>query len=118
MPQFPHQALFGRRFARHLWRLIHTYWASADARRGGLLLAGAIALELGTVYGNLLLSDAERRFMDALQDRQAAAFIASMGLFATVSAAFVFVSAYRVYLRQLVDIRWRRSVTADYSIAG
>ena len=114
MPKLSHQALFGRRFARHVWRLTRTYWASAGARRGGLLLAGAIVLELAAVYGNLLVSDAERRFMDALQDKQPAAFIASMGLFAVVSAAFVLVSAYRVYLRQLVDIRWRRSVTANY----
>jgi len=114
MPKLSRQALFGRRFARHVWRLTRTYWASAGARRGGLLLAGAIVLELAAVYGNLLVSDAERRFMDALQDKQPAAFIASMGLFAVVSAAFVLVSAYRVYLRQLVDIRWRRSVTANY----
>jgi putative ATP-binding cassette transporter len=37
-----------------------------------------------------------------------------MGLFGAISAAFVLVSAYRVYLRQLLEIRWRRAVTADY----
>src|SRR3970040_1012929 len=97
----PH-GVFGRRFLRHLWRLIRVYWTSPDARWGALLLAGAIVLELGTVYANLWLSDAERRIMAALQDKQAAAFFAAMGLFAVVSGGFVLVSAYRIYLRQLL----------------
>jgi putative ATP-binding cassette transporter len=107
-------ALFGPRFARDLWRLVRVYWTSPDARRGGLLLAGAIALELGTVYGNLLLSDAERRIMDALQLKAPGAFFASMGLFATITGGFVVVAAYRIYLRQLLEIRWRRGLTAWY----
>jgi putative ATP-binding cassette transporter len=113
-PARPTPPLFGRRFARHLGRLICTYWTSADARWGALLLAGAIALELGTVYGNLLLSDIERRFMDALQAKQSATFLDAMGLFAVVSAAVVLASAYRVYVRQLLEIRWRRGETAAY----
>ena len=46
------------------------------------------ALEFGTVYGNLRLSDAERRIMDALQEKQSAAFLAAMGLFAAVTAGY------------------------------
>jgi putative ATP-binding cassette transporter len=114
MPKQRQQAVFGRRFGRHLARLISIYWMSPDGRRGALLLAGAIALELGAVYGNLLLSDAERRIMDGLQDKQPAAFFSAMGLFAVISAGFVVVAAYRIYLRQLVEIRWRRGVTANY----
>jgi putative ATP-binding cassette transporter len=114
MPEQRRPYLFGRRFARHLWRLIRIYWTSPDARWGALLLAGAVALELGTVYGNLLLSDAERRIMDAVQDKQANAFLVSVGLFVAVSVGFVLVSTYRIYLRQLLEIRWRRGVTADY----
>jgi putative ATP-binding cassette transporter len=108
------QAVFGRRFIRHLRELVRIYWTSADARWGGLLLGGAVFLELGTVYGNLRLSDAERRIMDAVQHKQPTAFLAAMGLFAALSAGFVLVSAYRIYLRQLLEIRWRRGVTTHY----
>jgi putative ATP-binding cassette transporter len=114
MRELARQPLFGRRFLLHLWRLIRAYWTSPDAPRGLLLLAGAIVLELGTVYGNLRLSDAERRIMDALQAKQPPAFLVAMGLFAAISAGFVLVSAYRVYLRQLLEIRWRRTVTTRY----
>jgi vitamin B12/bleomycin/antimicrobial peptide transport system ATP-binding/permease protein len=114
MLESPKHPMFGRRFVRHLWRLTRTYWSSTDARKGAPLLAGAIVLELGAVYGNLRLSDAERGFMDALQNKQAAAFLTSMGIFAAISAAVVLIAAYRIYLRQLVEIRWRRGVTTDY----
>ncbi len=35
-------ALFGRDFARRLWRLTRLYWTSSDAKKGGLLLATAL----------------------------------------------------------------------------
>jgi putative ATP-binding cassette transporter len=114
MPEPRTDALFGRRFVRHVWRLSRVYWGTREARFGALLLAGAVVLELTAVYGTLLLSDAERRIMDAVQVKASGAFFAAMGLFAAVSGGFVLVAAYRIYLRQLVEIRWRRGVTADY----
>jgi vitamin B12/bleomycin/antimicrobial peptide transport system ATP-binding/permease protein len=114
MRESPGSALFGRRFIHHVRELVRVYWTSPDARGGALLLAGAVFLELGTVYGNLRLSDAERLIMDAVQGKEAAAFLAATGLFAAFSAAFVLVSAYRIYLRQLLEIQWRRGVTTHY----
>ena len=46
------RAVFGRAFARDLWRLVRVYWTSRAARWGALLLAGAVGLELATVFGN------------------------------------------------------------------
>jgi putative ATP-binding cassette transporter len=107
-------AMFGRRFARQLWPLIRVYWTSADAKWGALLLALAIALELGTVGGNLLIAEAERRILDALADRESTAFFVALAFFLGVTLLFVVVSAYRVYVRQAVEIRWRRTLTAHY----
>jgi putative ATP-binding cassette transporter len=114
MPEPSKQAIFGRRFARHLWNLIRLYWRSPDAPWGLLLLIGAVVLEMGTVYGTLQLSNAERRIMDAFQQKQPMDFLTAMALFGAVSTVFVLVSAYRMYLRQLLEIRWRRGVTASY----
>jgi putative ATP-binding cassette transporter len=114
MRELRKQPIFGRRFLGHMWRLLRVYWTSPDAPWGVLLLAGAVSLELGTVYANLGLADAERRIMDALQDKQPSVFLEAVGLFAAVSAVFVLASAFRVYLRQRLEIRWRRAVTADY----
>lgn len=106
--------IFGRRFARHLLRLIGIYWKSPDAKWGGLLLALAVALELGTVYGNFWLAAMERRVFDALQKNDAGSFFNAIGLLLGVTLAFLLVSTYRIYVRQTVEIRWRKGVTAHF----
>jgi vitamin B12/bleomycin/antimicrobial peptide transport system ATP-binding/permease protein len=106
-----HRAVFDRQFARRFGRLTRLYWTSPDAGRGALLLAGAVAFELATVYGNFALADAQRRIYDALQDRAAPAFFAGVGLFAGIVLAFVLVSTYRIYVRQALEIRWRTWLT-------
>ena len=111
----PHtHALFGPRFFGHLWRLVRIYWTSPDARRGGLLLATAIALELATVYGTWKLSEVQRDLFDAFQDKQMTAFLAAIGFFLTVAAGFVTVSTLRIYLRGALEIRWRKWMTAHF----
>ena len=58
-------------------------------------------LEIGTVYGTFLLSDAERRIMDALQATRFDAFLAAMGFFAAVH---VVVAAQLVRLGHAEDV--------------
>lgn len=107
-------AVSGRHFAKALWRLLRIYWTSPDATKGGLLLALAVALELGTVYGNVLLSDAFRRGGDALADKTPEAFAGAIGLVLGLTLAVLLASTFRIYFRQLLEIRWRRSVTSHY----
>jgi putative ATP-binding cassette transporter len=114
MPTDRKDALFGRRFARAVWRLIRTYWSLPEGRRSGLLLAGAIALELAAVYASVLLSGAERRVFDALERRESMAFLAAVGTLLASVLGFVLVSTYRIYLRQALEIRWRRGLTGHY----
>src|SRR3990172_7312286 len=114
MPQVSSRALFGGRFVRHLARLTRVYWTSPDAGRGGALLAAAVALELGAGYGTVLLSDAPRRVYDAFQVKQMAALWQALGIFLGLALAFVFVAAYRIYIRQTLEIRWRRWLTDHY----
>lgn len=111
MAQTRAESGFGRDFVRRLWRLTRLYWTSPDAKRGGLLLALAVALELGTVSGTFVLADAQRRIFDALQDRDSGAFLQGIGLFLGFVLGFVLVSAYRIYVRQTLEIRWRRWLT-------
>jgi putative ATP-binding cassette transporter len=108
------QPIFGRRFARNLWRLTRIYWASPAARKGGALLTLAVTLELSAVYGNVLLAGVQRRIFDAVQDKHMSAFFAAMGSFFGIVLLFVIVSAYRIYVRQWLEMHWRQSVTAHY----
>ena len=106
--------LKGQRLARALWRLIRIYWASSDAKWGGLLLLGAVVLELGTVRAHLFLAEAQGQTWDSLETREAAQFLRAMTFLVTSMALLVFASTYRTYLRQALEIRWRRQLTAHY----
>jgi putative ATP-binding cassette transporter len=111
VPLVHKHALFGPRFARHLGRLLAIYWRSPDAPKGAALLAVAVVLELSTVYGTVMLSEVQRQIFDAFQDRAMASFTQAIGLFLAVAAGFVLVSTYRVYVRNALEIRWRRTLT-------
>ncbi len=108
------QPVFGRRFARNLWRLTRLYWTAKEGRRGAVLLATAVALELGLVAANVLIALAQKEIFDAVEQKQPEAFLAGTGMFALVVSGFVLVSAYRIYVRQWLEMNWRRSVTAWY----
>lgn len=111
MPLGNQYALFGRRFAVRLAKLTRLYWRSPDAARGFLLLASTVALELGTVYYVVRLSDVQRILFDAFQDKQMEPFLSAIGLFLVAAAGFAFISTFRIYLRGALEIRWRNWLT-------
>jgi putative ATP-binding cassette transporter len=106
--------LRGAGLARALSKLVRIYWVSPDAKWGALLLTGAIGLEFLTVRASVLVSEAQRRVGDALELKDAAAFASAVGLFVAFALLFVVVSTYRVYLRQALEIRWRRGLTGYF----
>jgi putative ATP-binding cassette transporter len=106
--------IFDRRFARRLGRLTLRFWRSPDSRRTRLVLALAIAFEFATVGGNVLVADVQRRAFDALQEKDALLFFQMAGLFLSVVIFFLFVSTWRIYIRQRVEMRWRSWLTEDY----
>ena len=107
-------SLRGVALARAIGGLIRIYWASPDAKWSALLLATAMAFELFAVRAVVLVSGAQRQMVEGLESRDASAFVAAIGSFVGFLLLSVFVSAYRVYVRQLLEIRWRRGLTADY----
>ena len=114
MAQMNPRALFDRRFFARLFGLTKLYWTSTDARIGWLLLALSVALELGMVRGAVLLAMREADIFDAMQNREMVAFSRSLGLFVGVMIVLLFVSTYRIYFRQMLEMRWRRWLTDHY----
>ncbi|HEY2385392.1 MAG TPA: ABC transporter ATP-binding protein/permease [Candidatus Binatia bacterium] len=106
--------IFGRRFRQQLARLVGIYWRSPDAGRGALLLALTVALELATVAASVYVARAEGAIMDAIVAKEATAFVRTVAAFLAVSLTFLVTSTYRIYVRQALEIRWRRAVTASY----
>jgi putative ATP-binding cassette transporter len=107
-------ALRGRRLALTLWRLSRVYWTSPDAKWGALLLAGAVALEIGAVEAVVLVSGAQRRTVESLEQRDSSAFIEMAALILGHSLLSVLISGLRIYLRQVLEVRWRRGLTGHY----
>ena len=114
MSREPVNPVFGPRFVRNLWKLVAVYWRSPDAGWGAFLLALAVVFELWTVWGSFRVADAEREILDALARRESPAFLAAIGVFLAVMLLFLFASAYRIYVRQALEIRWRRGLTAHF----
>ncbi|MCC6641011.1 MAG: ABC transporter ATP-binding protein/permease [Deltaproteobacteria bacterium] len=106
--------LRGRHFVRALWRLCRIYWTSRDAARGALLLLGAVFFEFATVYASLLIAESQRHVVEDLEHRQAADFVMAAAVYVGFLLLLVVVSAYRIYVRQVLEVRWRRDLTAHY----
>jgi putative ATP-binding cassette transporter len=104
--------LEGRDLARALWRLVRIYWTSPDARWGALLLGTAVALQLGSVYVNVLVSLGQRDIGNSLGARDGAAFGQALGFLTFSMLLSVVVPVFSEWVQQLVRVRWRRWLTA------
>jgi putative ATP-binding cassette transporter len=107
---------------REAWGLSLPYWQSEERWAARGLLAAVVGLNLALVALSVLLSYWNREFFNALEARDAAAFSALLftwqetesGLmpgFAWIAALYILVAVYALYLRQALQIRWRRWIT-------
>jgi putative ATP-binding cassette transporter len=109
-----HPGHFDARFVRHLLGLTRIYWTSADAKRGAPLLALCVAMELGLVYANVNLAWANSRVFDAVQSKEWPRFVEAIEVFLAVALVVVLISTYRIYFRNILQIRWREHMTAHF----
>lgn len=130
MPEsLTHRVAAARGFLAKLWKLAAPYWWAEDksevrflgfavlvrekwVARG--LLALIIGLAVFIVYMSKLLNDWNARFYNALQEKDQAAFYAELWYWTVLVAIFIVVAVYRLWLRQLLTIRWRRWLTDSY----
>src|SRR5262245_4972681 len=112
-----------RSFAGKLWVLTRPYWFADERQtirfrgfafavkecwiaRGLLLLI--VGLSVLVVYISKLINSWNARFFNALQDRDAEAFWSELYIWIALVALFIVALVYRVWLMQLLTIRWRR----------
>ena len=104
-----------RRFLSDLWALTKPYWKSEERFKSGLLLAVIIGMSLGIVYLNVLFNEWNNLFYNSLQEKNVDAFFRLFGRFTILAAMFIIVAVYQIYLRQMLQIRWRRWLTQRYA---
>ena len=95
-------------FLKAFWALAKPFWVSERRTKGLLLLASVVALSLGLVYLNVLFNSWYKDFYDAVQEKRAADFYALIGYFTFLAIVYIAVAVYRFYLRQMLEIEWRK----------
>lgn len=103
-----------RGFARGTWTLTRPYWASEERWQAWLLLLVLMATNVGLVYLNVLFSQWNKAFYNALQDRNNAVFLRQLLRFSGLAVLFIVVAVYQLYFNQMLQIRWRRWITERY----
>lgn len=115
-----------RRFGslmRDAWRLTAPYFRSEERWRARGLLVAIIALNLLLVAVNVILNQWRGAFYNSLQDKDWHSFLAlifwwqggKLGFmpgFVILAGIYIPVAIYRTYLRQWLQMRWRRWLTA------
>jgi vitamin B12/bleomycin/antimicrobial peptide transport system ATP-binding/permease protein len=101
-------------FLKRVWALSAPYFKSDEKWKARGLLAAIVLLNLASVYMLVLLNDWNRVFYDALQNKDQAVFWAQLGRFTYLAFALIIIAVYKFYLTQLLEVRWRAWMTADY----
>jgi vitamin B12/bleomycin/antimicrobial peptide transport system ATP-binding/permease protein len=104
-------------FLREAWKLAWPYWRSDEKWSAIGLLIAIVALNLGAVYLNVRFNLWNRDFYDALQEYDWSRFWWQAGVFCLLATIWVMVGVYRLYLQQILHIRWRRWLT-ERSLKG
>ena len=78
------------------------------------LLAVIVSLNLGLVYLSVLFNQWNRLFYDSIQNKDYGAFKTQLLRFSVLAFIFIAVSVYRLYLNQMLEMKWRRWLTSRY----
>lgn len=105
---------FGLRFWRTMWRLMRPYWKSEEKTRAAFLLIFIITLNLAGVFLLVKLNYWNNDFYNALQNRDFDAFTRLIGDFSLLAFFYILSAVYALYLRQMLEIKWRRWMTRQY----
>ncbi|OKO49011.1 ABC transporter ATP-binding protein/permease [Pseudomonas sp. BTN1] len=101
-------------FFRRTWAMITPYWRSEEKGRAWLLLAAVIGLSLFSVAISVWINHWYKDFYNALEKKDNAAFWQLIGYFGGIAAVAILGAVYRLYLTQMLTIRWRAWLTEKH----
>ena len=99
-------------FLRRFITLAAPYFTSEERWSAWLMTGGVVALTLLQIGIAVRLNVWNRDFFNALEGRDWNAFMMQMGLFALLCTATMGVAVYQAYLKQLLQLRWRKWLNA------
>jgi putative ATP-binding cassette transporter len=101
-------------FLKRVWRLAAPFWRGEERAMAWFLLAAVVGLALGLVYLDVLFNYWNRDFYNALQEKSFPDFKDLLLYFGLLAAIYIFGYIYRVYLTQMLQMRWRAWLTRHY----
>jgi putative ATP-binding cassette transporter len=101
-------------FFRRTWAMITPYWRSEEKGKAWLLLAAVIGLSLFSVAISVWINHWYKDFYNALEHKDTAAFWQLIGYFGGIAAVAILGAVYRLYLTQMLTIRWRAWLTEKH----
>ena len=107
-PRDPEPKEAGHGFWLRFLRLAGPYFNSEERWIARSLLVGVIALTLLQIAIAVRLNVWNRDFFNALDKRDWNLFVAQMGTFAMLLGAAMGIAVYQAYVKQLLQVRWRR----------
>src|SRR2546423_5339437 len=99
-------------FLLRFLQLAAPFFTSEERWKAWLITGGLIALTLLQIGIAIRLNIWNRDFFNSLESRDWNAFLYQMGLFALLASATMGVAVYQTYVKQLLQLRWRRWLTA------
>jgi putative ATP-binding cassette transporter len=102
------------KFFSRVWKLITPYWRSEEKGLAWVLLIAVIVLSLFSVGISVVLNSWYRDFYNALEKKDLAAFTQSILYFCGIATVGILGAVYRLYLTQMLTIRWRRWLTEQH----
>lgn len=96
------------------WQMVKRYFCSEEKWKVRGLLGAVIGLSLAQVYLLVLLNGWYNDFYASLQAMDYSQFWPLIGEFSAYAFTFIVVAVYAIYLRQMLQIKWRTWMTERY----
>ena len=103
-----------KKLFRGFWTLFKGYWSSEEKWKARGLFAFVIALNFAMVYLLVQLNEWYNTFYNALQNYEAESFWPLIGQFSAIAFTYIMIAVYAIYLRQMLQIKWRTWMTQKY----
>ncbi len=96
------------------WRLVVPYFKSEEWLIAIVLLIGAVALTFGLVGFEVAFNNWNRRFYDAIQNKDEPTFWREIITFSWLAAIYIVILVTRYVVSPYLKLRWRRWLTRRY----
>lgn len=106
--------LMEQSFVKSVWMLCKGYWNAEEKWKARGLLAVVMVLNFAAVYVLVLLNQWYNTFYNALQEYRAADFWPLIGQFGLLAFIHIAIAVYTIYLRQVLQLKWRSWMTQRY----